>query len=107
MRPIFANDSGSVFVTKRRGLGGGSGLGGGIRLRFCSSLQSAALGHFQGSVKSFLGTSTGWMAIPQLLGSQARRKLREELLKQEGNSLGGLRNLSIIFLNAKYYMHPL
>ena len=27
--------------------------------------------------------------------------------KQEGNSLGGLRNLSIIFLNAKYYMHPL
>ena len=47
-----------------------------------SFIQSAALGHFQGFVKSFLGSSAGWMAILQLLGSQARRKLREELLKK-------------------------
>ena len=47
-----------------------------------SKLQSTALGHFQGFVKSFLGCSTGRWAILQLLCSQARRKLKEELFKK-------------------------
>ena len=42
-------------------------------------VQSTALGHFQGFVKSFLGSSTGRWAILQLLGSQARKKLKELL----------------------------
>ena len=50
-------------------------------------IQSRALGHFQGFVKSFLGCSTGRWAILQLLCSQARRKLKEELLKKNKQNL--------------------
>ena len=46
-----------------------------------NSVQSAAF-NFQGFVKSLLGSSAGWMAILQLLCSQARRKLLKELLKK-------------------------
>ena len=50
-------------------------------------IQSRALGHFQGFVKSFLGCSTGRWAILQLLCSQARRKLKEELFKKNKQNL--------------------
>ena len=53
-----------------------------ISIRF-SYLQRAALGLSQGFVISFLESSTGGWAMLQLLCSQAREKLQEELLEKK------------------------
>ena len=45
------------------------------------TLQRGALGPTQGFVTSFPEISTGWLAIPQLLCSQAKNKFHKELLK--------------------------
>ena len=50
-------------------------------------LQRAAVGQTQGFVKRFLESSTGWWAILQLLCSQARNILHEELLKRNKQNL--------------------
>ena len=49
--------------------------------------QSGALGLTQGFVTCFPESSTGWLAIPQLLCSQAKNKLHEELLKRNKRNL--------------------
>ena len=46
------------------------------------NVQRAALGLSQGSVKSFLASSTGQWAVPQLQSSQVRELLQEELLQR-------------------------
>ena len=52
-----------------------------------SRLQRAALGRTQGFVKSLLQSSTGRWAMIQLLCSQAKEKLQEELLKRNKHNL--------------------
>ena len=53
-----------------------------------NNLQRAALGQSQGLVKSLPESSTGWSAILQLLCSQTRNNLQEELLKRNKQNLG-------------------
>ena len=44
-----------------------------------AEVQSESIARSQGLVKSYCGSYPGWLAILQLLYSQARRKLQEEL----------------------------
>ena len=50
-------------------------------------VQRVALGRFQGFIKSFLGSSTGQMAILQLQCSQARLKLQKELPRKSKQNI--------------------
>ena len=51
------------------------------------ALQSVPLGLTQGFVKIFFKSSTGRLAIPQLMSSQARSKMLKELLKRNKENL--------------------
>ena len=51
------------------------------------ALQSVPLSLTQGFVKRFFKSSTGRLAIPQLLSSQARSKMLKELLKRNKDNL--------------------
>ena len=54
---------------------------------YVAIVQRAALGQSQGLVKSLPESPTGWLAILQLLCSQERRNLQEELLKRNKQNL--------------------
>ena len=51
------------------------------------ALQSVPLGLTQGFVKRFFKSSTGRLAIPQLMSSQASSKMLKELLKRNKENL--------------------